>query len=140
EEGRENGIHAGPCHEEMREVEGDVVFDVHHVVEAEEIAPRQRVPADVIPGDAGDVDLPRLLFVALDAESHAASERPLPELCAEEFKSLAAALGQQLAGDEPDVGRPLREAPQIPLVPGVSVCNQVAYREALTGEPQLLLD
>ena len=38
EERCEDGVHASTRHEQVREVQRDVVFDVHHVVQAEEVA------------------------------------------------------------------------------------------------------
>ena len=40
EERGEDGVHACACDEQVGQVEGDMVFDVHHVVQAEEIALR----------------------------------------------------------------------------------------------------
>ena len=70
EECGEDGVHAGSCHQQVRQVQRDVVLDVHHVVEAEKVAFGQWMRGDLVPCDASRVDLLRLFFVALDAEAH----------------------------------------------------------------------
>src|SRR5713226_7113892 len=41
EEGGEDGVHAGARHQQVREVERNVILDVHHVVEAEKVSTGQ---------------------------------------------------------------------------------------------------
>src|SRR6267143_6691467 len=70
EERGEDRVHAGAGNQQVGEVEGDVVLDVHHVVEAEKVALRQWMRGDLVPRDACRIDLLRLFFVAIDAEAH----------------------------------------------------------------------
>src|SRR5205823_10664140 len=70
EERGENRVQARSRDQQVGEVEGDVVLDVHHVVKAEEVAPGEWAGGDLLPLDAGDIDLPRLFLVTLDAEAH----------------------------------------------------------------------
>ena len=70
QESGEDRVHAGARHQKVRQVERNVVLDVHHVVQAEKVALRQGMRGDFAPRDPGDVDLLRLFLVALDAEAH----------------------------------------------------------------------
>ena len=75
EECGEDRVHAGAGDEQVREVQRDVIFDVHHVVETEQVPFRQRVGGHGLPINPRDVQLPGLLFVPLDAEAHPSSIR-----------------------------------------------------------------
>ena len=57
EEGRQDRVHARPGHEQVRQVQRDVVLDVHHVVEREQVSLGQRIPGHVFPGHPCDVQL-----------------------------------------------------------------------------------
>src|ERR1700674_458064 len=78
-ESREYRIHAGAGDREVRQVEGDMILDVHHVVEAEEVAFRNAMLLHSVPVDAGGIDFLRLFLVALDAEAHRPSFQILAE-------------------------------------------------------------
>ena len=48
-EGRQYGIHAGARDKQMGEVQRNVVLDVHHVMETEEVSLGKRVRGDILP-------------------------------------------------------------------------------------------
>src|SRR5205823_1862825 len=54
----------------VRQVKRDMVLDVHHVVEGEQVSLGQWIPGDVFPGHPRGVQLLRFFLVALDAEAH----------------------------------------------------------------------
>ncbi len=69
----EDGIHARPRDQEVRQIKRDVVLDVHHVVEAEQVPLGERAGGHRLPVDPGGVEFLRLLLVTLDAEAHPSS-------------------------------------------------------------------